>query len=667
MSEKLAWGILGTGSIARQFAKGVQASETGRLAAVGSRTQESADRFGEELGIAKRHGSYEALLGDPEVQAVYISTPHPMHAEWAIKAAEAGKHILCEKPLALNHAEAMAIVEAAQQADVFLMEAFMYRCHPQTARLVELLAQGAIGDVRVIDATFSFHSNYNPEARLFNPRLGGGGILDVGCYTVSMARLIAGAAIGKPFAEPTEVKGVAYLDGQTGTDMYALATLKFPAAILASLSTGVQVSQDNLLKVYGSEGSITVPDPWVPTREAGESRILLQKRGADHVEEIVVQSDRGLYALEADTVARHIQDRQVAPPAMTPEDSLGNMRVLDQWRQAVGLEYPMERAEEQTRTVHGRPLARRPVHNMRYGRIQGLDKDVSRLVLGADNQGGMPHAAVMFDDFFERGGNTFDTAYIYGGGRQDRLLGQWIKNRGIRDQVVILGKGAHTPFCTPEYVTKQLHESLQRLQTDHLDIYMLHRDNLDFPASAFVDVLNEHQRAGRMRVFGASNWSIERVQEANEYAQANGLSGFSAISNNFSLARMVEPVWAGCIAASDAQSRAWLTKTQMPLMPWSSQARGFFTGRAHPDDHSDPELVRSWYSEDNFQRLERVNQMAQEWGVLPINIALAYVLCQPFPTFPLIGPRALSETRTSLPALDIELSPEELRWLNLED
>ena len=145
------------------------------------------------------------------------------------------------------------------------------------------------------------------------------------------------------------------------------------------------------------------------------------------------------------------------------------------------------------------------------------------------------------------------------------------------------------------------------------------------------------------------------------------MTGFSALSNNFSLARMIDPVWAGCISASDAQSRAWLQDNQMPLMPWSSQARGFFTGRAHPDDLSDPELVRCWYSEDNFKRLERVNQMARERNVLPISIALAYVLCQPFPTFPLIGPRQLSETRTSLPGLTLELTPADLRWLNLED
>lgn len=666
MSTSVAWGIVGAGSIARTFARGVQASETGRLVAVGSRTRESADAFAGEFGMERAYGSYDALLADPAVEAVYISTPHPHHAEWAIKAADAGKHVLCEKPLTLNYPEAMAVVEAARRNDVFLMEAFMYRCHPQTAKLVELIRGKVAGEVRVIHATFSFQSTYDPRARLFDPELGGGAILDVGCYCMSMARLIAGAAADAPFAEPVQVRGVARLDEQTGVDLYALAALEFPDGVLAQLSTGVLVNQENAVRVDCSEGSITVPDPWVPARDGGPTTILVHRRGAEEPEKVVVESEKPLYALEADTVAAYIEQGQAAPPAMTWDDSLGNMRALDTWRQSVGLEYPREKPEAATRPVHGRPLARRADSPMTYDRIPGLDKSVSRLVMGVDNQRTMPMLAVMLDDFFERGGNVFDTAYIYGGGMQERLLGQWVRNRGIRDEVVILDKGAHTPFCTPEDLGRQLLESLERLQMDHVDIYMMHRDNPEYPVSAFIDVLNEHKDAGRMTVFGASNWSIARLEEANRYAAERGLASFAAMSNNFSLARMIDPVWAGCISASDPESRAWLERTQMPLMPWSSQARGFFTGRARPDDHSDPELVRCWYSPDNFERLERVNRMARERGVLPINIALAYVLAQPFPTFPLIGPRALSETRTSVPALEIELTPGEVRWLNLE-
>jgi aryl-alcohol dehydrogenase-like predicted oxidoreductase len=299
-----------------------------------------------------------------------------------------------------------------------------------------------------------------------------------------------------------------------------------------------------------------------------------------------------------------------------------------------------------------------------YGRIAGVDKPVSRLVMGVDNQQTISQASILFDDYFERGGTCFDTAYVYGEGVCEQILGQWISHRTLREQVVILDKGAHTPYCTPEHLSSHLETSLDRLQTDYVDIYMLHRDNPDIPVGEFIAVLNEHQKAGRIRAFGASNWSIPRVEEAQEYARRHGLIGFSAISNNLSLARMIEPPWTGCVSSWDAASRDWFTQTQMPLMPWSSQARGFFTGRAHPDDRSDPELVRCWYGVDNFARLARVTEMAGHRGVLPITVALAYVLCQSFPTFPLIGPRSPDETRTSFLALDLELTPEECHWLD---
>ncbi len=663
MSEKLAWGILGTGNIAKVFAHGVAGSRTGAVVAVGSRGHASAEAFGGQFGIPNRHDSYEALLADPDVRAVYIATPHPLHAEWAIKAAEAGKHVLCEKPLTLNGAQAMAIVEAARRNDVFLMEAFMYRCHPQTARLVELIRAGAIGDVRVISATFSFDVGDDPTSRLLRNDLGGGGILDVGGYCVSMARLIAGAVGGTDGAEPIEVTACAHIGAASRVDEYAGASLLFPGGVLAQLTTGVRANGDNVVRIVGSRGSILVPEPWVPARDGGTTKIIVQRHGEQAPQEIVVETGEGLYALEADTVVAHIDARQA--PAMTWDDTLGNMKTLDRWRAAIGLVYDVERPEA-TPPVSGRPLAVRADHPIPTGRIAGVDKPVSRLIMGVDNQTTMPHAAVMFDDFFERGGTCFDTAYIYGGGVCERLLGQWIVNRGVRDQVVILDKGAHTPFCTPDDLTRQLMESLDRLQTDYVDLYVMHRDNPAIPVGDFMEILNAHQRAGRVRAFGASNWTIERIEAANAYAREHGLTAFAAVSNNFSLARMVEPPWAGCLSASDAASRAWLTKTQTPLLPWSSQARGFFTDRARPDDRSDAELARCWYSDDNFRRLERVDELARRRGVLPINIALAYVLCQPFPTFPLIGPRTLSETRTSLPALDIDLTPDELRWLNLE-
>jgi predicted dehydrogenase/aryl-alcohol dehydrogenase-like predicted oxidoreductase len=659
-AEKLAWGILGAGSIARVFARGVIASDTGRLVAVGSRARQTADTFADQFDIPNRHGSYEALLADPEVQAVYIATLHPFHAEWAIKAAEAGKHVLCEKPLTINHPQAMAVVEAARENDVFLMEAFMYRCHPQTARLLELIRSGAIGEVQTIDATFSFDANPDAESRIYAQEFAGGGILDVGCYAVSMARLIAGAANGTAFVEPIELKAVGRI-GATRVDEYTAASATFPGGIVAQLAAGIHARGENVVRIVGSTGTILVPDPWTPSDEdPSTTRILVQTHADSSWRDVEIVAAKGLYAFEADTVAAHLAARQA--PEMTWDDSLGNMAALDRWRAQIGLIYDIELPESVAPVANRRPAARGK-REMSKGTIPGIDKPISRLVLGTDNQLSMPHAAVMYDAFLELGGTCIDTAHVYVGGLSERLVGQWMVNRGVREHIVLLDKGAHTPYCTPEHLTKQLLVSLERLQTDYVDIYMLHRDNLEVPVGEFIEVLNEHQRAGRMRVFGASNWSIPRIEAAQEYARSHRLTGFGAVSNNVSLAEMVEAPWEGCMASSDTESLNWFTRTGMPLFPWSSQARGFFAGIAHPDNRSDPELVRSWYSPTNFARLARAEEMARARGVLPINIAAAYVLWLPFPTFPLVGPRTLRELSIAVQALDVTLTPREVRWL----
>jgi predicted dehydrogenase/aryl-alcohol dehydrogenase-like predicted oxidoreductase len=666
-AEKLQWGIIGTGGIARAFAHGVKRSHSGALAAVASRARETAEKFARETEIPRAHASYDALLDDPTVQAVYVATPHPLHAEWAIRAADAGKHVLVEKPIGMNHAEAMRIVEAAVANDVFLMEAFMYRCHPQVRRLVELIRDRAIGDVRVIHATFSFHWPKTPDlsSRLLNHTLGGGGILDVGCYCTSIARLIAGAALGNDFADPIDVKAVGHIGAASRVDEWAVASLKFPSGIVAQLACGVQCRQESVVRVDGSEGSLYLPHPFVPAKEPGATKIVVTRHDGSPPREIVLEDVESVYALEADTVARHVEKRQA--PEMSWNDSLGNMKALDKWRAQIGLTYDLETPDHFPRaTTAPRRLASsrnaQPLP-MKFGHVPGVNKSISRLIMGCDNQPNFPHAAAMFDDFFARGGNAFDTAWLYHAGHQERLLGQWVKLRDVREQVVLIVKGGHTPCCNPIDVTTQLIESLERLGTDHADVYLLHRDNPLIPAGEFVDVLDEHARAGRIGAFGGSNWTTARVDAANEYAKRNGRRAFAVLSNQFSLARMVEAPWAGCFSAGDDESRAWLARTQMPLLAWSSQAQGFF---ATDPVTASPNAVRCWHAEDNFRRLERVRELARKRGVHPTNVALAYVLHQPFPTFALIGPRQLSETRTTWQALGVELSAEEVRWLNFE-
>ena len=677
---KLAWGILGTGRIARQFASQLPHSSSGVLAAVASRTPGSASEFAAGQapgnGAPKAHGSYQALLDDDTVDAVYIALPHPLHAEWTVKAARAGKHILCEKPLAIDYAEAMAMVEAAQRYDVFLMEAFMYRCHPQTARLCQLVADGAVGRVAHIISTFAFAARSDPASRLFDPALGGGGILDVGCYAASMARLLAGSARttgatggsevveevdGRLFADPVELHCAGHL-GVTGVDDWAVASLTFSSGVTAQLTTGIGLRVPSEVKVLGSEGYLVVADPWTPSPDH-PSQIVLARVGRE-AEEITVEPAL-LYATEADTVAAHVADRQA--PAMSWADSLGNMATLDRWREAIGLSYPNEQPDATVPTLDRRPLRRRSDQVMVYGTVPGIDKQVSRLVMGVDNQPHPTHASIMFDDFYERGGNAFDTAYIYGGGRFEQMLGQWVRNRGLREEVVVIAKGAHTPHCDPASLGAQLLESLDRLQTDYVDLYFMHRDNPEIPVGEFVDVLDEHARAGRIRAFGGSNWSAERFRDANAYAAAHGRQRFAALSNHFGLARAYDVPWAGCREVTDPGSRKWLEDEQIPLFPWSSQARGFFAGRARPDDRSDAELVRCYYSDENFLRLERARDLAGRLGVAPTAVALAYVLHQAFPTFPLFGPRTLAESRTSMDSLGVALTPEQVLWLDLRD
>jgi len=307
---------------------------------------------------------------------------------------------------------------------------------------------------------------------------------------------------------------------------------------------------------------------------------------------------------------------------------------------------------------------------VRYGDVEGIGP-CSQLVLGtmAYNPENMAQARGLLDAFVAIGGNTLDTAHVYGGGASERAIGLWLRERGNRDQMIIITKGAH-PDATGARVTaaaidQDLHESLERLQVDMVDIYMLHRDDPRLPVGPIVEALNTHIAAGRVRALGASNWSHPRIEEANAYAGAHGLIGFACSSPNLSLAHANEPRWAGCISVGP-EARAWHARTQFPLFSWSSQAGGFFTGRYAPDRTEDAEMVRVYYSAENWERLRRATALGRDKGVDATQIALAYVLHQPFPTFALFGPLTLEEFRSSTAAQSVSLTPGEVAWLNLE-
>ena len=206
-------------------------------------------------------------------------------------------------------------------------------------------------------------------------------------------------------------------------------------------------------------------------------------------------------------------------------------------------------------------------------------------------------------------------------------------------------------------------ESLDRLQFEYADIYIMHRDNLDIPVGEFVDVLNELIGKGLIRgALGGSNWSIRRFEEVNEYASNNGKVGFAIMNNNLSLARMVKPVWNGCVHLSDVDSRSWLEKTKTTNFSWSSQARGYFLPESERLKLGQDNF-ECWDAEDNRARRARAEELARKKGCSPINIAAAYVINQPFPSFALVGPRVIHETATTMPAFDVELSVEEINWL----
>ncbi len=334
MSGRLRWGILGTGKIARILAAAVHASHDGELVAVGSRDPKRARAFAVDVG-APRHTSYEGVLDDPDVEVAYVATHHPSHREWAVRAADAGKHVLCEKPLAVTFADARSIVEAAERSGVFLLEAFAYRCHPQTGRLVDLLRSEAIGEVRVIDAVFGYDAGPAPTNYLLVGELAGGSVLDVGCYTTSMAHLIAASAVGARSVEPVEVAGNGSV-GPTGVDHSAAASLVFETGALARVACSIQADLRSDVRIYGSHGHIEITSPWLPGRIGGGARIIVE-RGGLGIETIDTPIDADVYTVEVDTVNGSIRKGERSPAAMPWEDSLANMRTLDRWRAAVGV------------------------------------------------------------------------------------------------------------------------------------------------------------------------------------------------------------------------------------------------------------------------------------------------------------------------------------------
>jgi predicted dehydrogenase len=338
MQQRCRWGIIGTGKIARVMAGALADSATGKLVAVASRDQKRARRFAIDAGISQHYASYEALIADPDVDVVYVAGHHTTHHLCATAAAEAGKHVLCEKPLAMTASLAAGIVESARRNGVFLMEAFAYRCHPQTERLVEIVRNGDIGSVRLVDASFGYDAGPAPGNYLLIRDLGGGSIRDVGCYPTSMAHLIAATACGSQALACTDVAGIGQIGPSTGVDHYAAAVLGFPNGVIAQVASGIQVNLESTLRIYGTEGIVIVPSPWLPGRPgiSSQAPVIVVDRYGAAAKEIPVDAGTDLYVREVDAVGNLVRQGRTSHPLMSWDESLANMATIDRWRASIG-------------------------------------------------------------------------------------------------------------------------------------------------------------------------------------------------------------------------------------------------------------------------------------------------------------------------------------------
>lgn len=315
---------------------------------------------------------------------------------------------------------------------------------------------------------------------------------------------------------------------------------------------------------------------------------------------------------------------------------------------------------------------------MQYGKIAGIEKPVSRLVQGTVmiSSAKRDESYALLDGVFEAGCTCFDTAHIYGGGDNERTVGDWIRTRGIRDKVVILAKGSH-PYeghnrCTPADIASDISDSLERFGVESMDLYILHRDDLSVPVGEIVDALDEHKRAGRIDAYGGSNWTHHRIAAAQEHAAQHGRTPFAASSPQLGLAWPQREVWEGCLTIGGpdgAEAQRWYAQHDIAVMPWSSLGAGIFSGKFRRDnldtftDYMEALCAECYGHEENFRRYDRAAQLASELGVTVPQIAMAWVLQHPVKPFPLVGCATSEEFSQNAAALELNLSPEQRAFL----
>ncbi len=327
MAEKIRWGILGTGNIAHQFARGLATTDAAELVAVGSRTAEAAGKFADEFGVPHRHASYEALADDPDVDAVYVSTPHPFHYANTLLCLNGGKAVLCEKPFAMNAREADEMIALAREKGLFLMEAMWTRFTPAMAKIRSLIAEGEIGEVRLLQADFGFRAKFDPTIRAFAPELGGGAVLDVGVYPISLASMI--------FGEPAQILSAAHL-GATGVDEQNAIIFSYAAGQLAVLTSAVSTTTPQEAVIMGTEGMIRLPSPW--WRPQG----FTLKRPGQEPEAFDLPFKGNGYDYEAEEVGRCLRAGELESKILPLSETRSIMQTMDSLRAQWELVYPSE-------------------------------------------------------------------------------------------------------------------------------------------------------------------------------------------------------------------------------------------------------------------------------------------------------------------------------------
>jgi aryl-alcohol dehydrogenase-like predicted oxidoreductase len=316
--------------------------------------------------------------------------------------------------------------------------------------------------------------------------------------------------------------------------------------------------------------------------------------------------------------------------------------------------------------------------DMKMLQVKGLDRPVSELWLGTSWFAPEYEKTIysLLERYIDLGGNVIDTGKFYNGGKAETILAKWLKEAGLRDKIMMTNKACHhyvdsnnvhhpeMKRVKPQYITEDLESSLKKLNVSYIDIYLLHRDDPEEPLAGLMDRLEKHYKEGKIKAYGVSNWSLQRVQEAIDYCKQMGYQGLSINNPSYSLATVKKPRWVGTVYA-DQEYAEWHKGKNILLASWASQAAGFFADIYKKDGSTPQDIVEAYFSDDNFEKLERCKELAKIKGVEPINIALAYVLNQDFPVAAIVGPRKVEELLSVVKVLDIQLSSEEIDYLAL--